>query len=80
MNHTEKQKEAIANYILLGLPLNPLEAFKLFGTFKISSRIGELEREGKIPTVRRGWMEVKTRYCDKVKIRTYQLPSRKFSI
>jgi hypothetical protein len=80
MNQTEKQKEAIANYILLGLPLNSFEAIKKFGCTKLSTRIGELERDGKIPTVRRGWLEVKTRYCDRVKIRTYQLPSRKFSL
>jgi len=78
MNQTEKQKEAIANYLLLGLPLNSFEAIKKFGCTKLSTRIGELERDNKIPTVRRGWLSVKTRYCDKVKIRTYQLPSRKF--
>jgi len=69
----DRQKEAIREWLLLGLPIDPMEALKLFGTFKISTRIGELEREGKIPPVKRGWKEVKTRYCDKVKVRTYQL-------
>ena len=77
MKHIEKQKQAIANYLLLGLPLNSFEAIKKFGCTKLSTRIGELEREEKIPIVHRGWLSVKTRYCDHVKVRTYQLPKSK---
>ena len=73
MTQVDRQKQAIAEYILLGLPLNSFEAIKKFGCTKLSTRIGELERENKIPTLKRGWMNVKTRYCNKVKIRTYQL-------
>jgi len=73
MKNIDKQKEAIAEYIMLGLPLDGMEALKLFGTMKLSTRIGELEREGKIGTVKRGWKEVKTKYCNNVKVRTYQL-------
>lgn len=77
MKQIERQKTAIRDYLLLGLPLNPLEAINKFGCTKLSTRIGELERENKLPEVARGWLSVKTRYCDKVKIRTYQIPKRK---
>ena len=73
MKHLLKQKQAIAEYVLLGIRVNSFEAIKLFGCTKLSTRIGELESEGKIPTLKRGWLNVKTRYCDKVKVRTYQL-------
>lgn len=73
MKHIDRQKQAIADYILLGLPLDSFQAINLFGCTKLSTRIGELEREERIPPVTRGWKEVKTRYCDKVKVRTYQM-------
>jgi hypothetical protein len=76
MKQIERQKQAIQNDLLLGLKLNSFEAIKRYGCTKLSSRVGELEREGKLPEVTRGWLSVKTRYCDKVKIRTYQIPSK----
>lgn len=73
MTHIETQKQAIADYINLGLPLDSFEAIKKFGCTKLSTRIGELERENKIPVVKRGWKPVKTRYCGRVNVRTYQI-------
>ena len=73
MKTEDRQKQAIAEYILLGLPLTSLEAIMMFGCTKLSTRIGELERSDRIPKVSRGWLSVKTRYCDKVRVRTYQL-------
>ena len=77
MRQIERQKTAIRDYLLLGLSLNPLEAINKFGCTKLSTRVGELEREGKLPKVIRGWLLVKTRYCDKVKVRTYQIIKKK---
>lgn len=73
MKNIDRQKEAIAEYINIGLPLDAMDGLKLFGTMKLSTRIGELEREGKIGPIKRGWKQVETKYCNKVKVRTYQL-------
>lgn len=69
----DRQKNAIRDYMLTGKRLNSFEAIKLFGCTKLSTRMGELENEGKLPVVIRGWLDVQTRYCDKVKVRTYQI-------
>ncbi len=74
--NTETQKQAIADWLLLGNELDSLSAIKLFGCTKLSTRIGELERENKLPTIKRDWKEVKTRFCDKVKVRTYKVWSK----
>lgn len=73
MNHIETQKLAIRDYLLLGLPLTPLEAIKMFGCTKLSSRVGELEREGRLPIVSRTWIVIKNKFKKQVKVRKYQL-------
>jgi len=73
MTNIETQKQSIADYILLGLPLTPKDAMDKFGCTKISTRIGELERENRIPTVKREMIEVETRF-GKTRVMKYQLP------
>ena len=67
------QKQAIAAYINSGKELDSFKAINYFGCTKLSTRIGELEKDNKIPIVKRGWKAVKTRYCNKVMVRTYQI-------
>ena len=69
----ERQKESIRDYMLLGLSLNALEAVYKFGCLKVSTRIGELEREGKLPLLNRKRITVKTRW-GKTSVMEYQLP------
>ena len=74
------QKEAIAEYLRGGGELTALDGLKYFGTMKLSTRIGELEREGSIPIVHRDWKTVETRYWEPVKVRTYQIKQPKLSV
>jgi hypothetical protein len=41
----QTQKHGILEWLLLGLPLTPLEALEHFGTMKCASRISELRDE-----------------------------------
>lgn len=71
MKQIESQKQAILEWLKKGRALNSFQAIKLFGCTKLSTRIGELEREGKISVVRT-WFPVQTRFCAKVMVRRYQ--------
>jgi hypothetical protein len=73
MTKETTQKEEIAKWLNSGKKLNSFQAIKLFGCTKLSTRCGELEREGKIPKLTRGWLPVQTRFCEKVTVRTYQV-------
>ena len=42
------QKEAILDYLKKGNSLTPLEALNMFGCFRLSARIQDLEAEGNI--------------------------------
>lgn len=42
----ESQKARILEWLLLGLPLTPLDALKYFNCLKLSNRISELKEEG----------------------------------
>lgn len=77
MNQIETQKQSIADYLMLGLELDPKEAWLKFGCSKLSTRCGELERENRVPTVTRGWKSV-TVCGKKTKVRTYRIASYKF--
>lgn len=68
----ERQKTAIRDYILLGLKIDPFDAIRKFGCTKISTRLGEMERDGQLPRIYRGWKKVKTRYGS-VKVREYSI-------
>ena len=48
------QKAAILKHLQRGRILTPVEALELFGTFRLSERCRELEREG--ATIQRGWV------------------------
>jgi len=67
------QKDAIAEFLLGGSQLTGLDGLNYFGTMKLSTRVGELEREGRIPKVHRDWKKVKTKYWEEIKVRTYQI-------
>jgi hypothetical protein len=69
---THRQKRDIALYLKAGGKLDPQRAWRLFGCSKISTRCGELERDGLIPTLKRGWKTVQTKYGE-VMVRTYQI-------
>jgi hypothetical protein len=73
MTKETTQKEEIRKYMDTGKRLNSFQAIKLFGCTKLSTRIGELEKEGKLKNVKRGWLPVQTRFCEKVTVRTYQV-------
>lgn len=70
--NVRRQKADIAKYFLAGGKLDASKAWRLFGCSKVSSRLGELEREGLIPTIKRGWRSVETKYGI-VKVRTYKI-------
>lgn len=60
----ESQVKQIFDYLLTGCKLTGLEAIKLFGSIKLSNRIGEIEKRYNI-TVQRQWKEIKTRFGKK---------------
>jgi hypothetical protein len=60
----ESQVKQIFDYLLTGCKLTGLEAIKLFGSIKLSNRIGEIEKRYHI-TVQREWKEIKTRFGKK---------------
>jgi hypothetical protein len=72
------QKQAIRDLLLLGLTLDPKDAIKLVGCTKLSTRIGELEREGKLPMVYRQRKMVRTRF-GKTSVMTYSIVKPKVS-
>ncbi len=74
--HTDTQKAAIRDYLLLGLPLNPLEAWKKFGTSKLATRCSEMVRDGQLPGLQKKWIEVRTRYGT-TRVMQYQIPQPK---
>ena len=67
------QKDAIVHYMQSGKELDSFKAINYFGSTKLSTRIGELIEEGRLKNVVRGWKAVKTRYCEKVMVRTYRV-------
>lgn len=66
------QKAAIIGELMTGVTLTPLDAIRRFGCTKLSSRIGEIERELPKMKIDRGWLTVKTRY-GKTTVRTYRM-------
>lgn len=74
--NVRRQKSDLAKYLKAGGKLDPQKAWRLFGCTKVSTRCGELEREGLIPTLKRNWRKVTTKYGI-VKVRTYEV-ERKF--
>jgi hypothetical protein len=46
IRHCETQKQQILEWLLLGLPITPMEALQMFGTFKLSTRCSELIADG----------------------------------
>lgn len=63
-NIIESQKTMILDHLLTGCKINPLEASKQYGCSKLSTRVGELQKEICRPINRR-WIDVKTRFGDK---------------
>lgn len=78
-NKPDRQKEAIRDLMLLGLTLDPSDGIKLAGCYKLSSRLGELERDGKLPKVYRDWKTVRTRF-GKTRVRTYSIVKPKTKV
>lgn len=74
MTTIETQKQMIADWLNLGLKLTPLDAWKKFGCSKASSRIGELENEGRIPKVKRERVKVFSKVLKRdVYVMSYQI-------
>lgn len=46
MKHTESQTKQIAEYLIQGNRLTPLEALNLFGCLRLSGRIFDLREQG----------------------------------
>lgn len=69
MTQTDTQKEMILEWLLLGLPLTPMESIKRFGCTKLSTRVCELVQDG-FPISKR-WVEVRNRFGKKVKVMQY---------
>lgn len=45
MNTKESQSIKILQYLMLGVRLNAKEALRMFGTMKLSTRVGEIEKD-----------------------------------
>lgn len=70
----DTQQNKILSHLLSGRKINPIQAINLFGCTKLSTRIGELERDPDIAIkVRRDNVTVKTRY-GKTVVKQYYLP------
>lgn len=67
----ESQKEEILNELTLGYRLTPLDAFKLCGTFKLSTRCSELAKSGW--PIRKEAVTVSTKRGS-VRVMSYYLP------
>jgi hypothetical protein len=61
------QKKTILDLLKKGETLTGLKALRLAGTMKLSTRIGELERQGHV--IHKGW----TKTPKGMKIRTYYM-------
>jgi hypothetical protein len=57
----DTQKEMIFNYLMTGARLDPINALRWFGCYKLSTRCGEIERETGI-RIDREWKQVKSRF------------------
>jgi hypothetical protein len=57
----DTQHDMILSYLMTGARLNPIDALKWFGCFKLSTRIGEIERKLNIE-VKRDWKKVKSKF------------------
>lgn len=67
--NTCTQKQQIMKALRNGETLSPLDALNRFGCFKLSTRIGEIERENHDIYIVRGWLETETGK----RVRTYRL-------
>jgi hypothetical protein len=70
--HTETQKQALRDHLLLGLKINPLEAWKLYGCSKLATRLSEIRNEPKFPHIYDQWKEVETMF-GKTKVKEYSI-------
>jgi len=57
----DTQKEMIFNYLLTGARLDPIDALRWFGCYKLSTRVGEIERANNI-RIDREWKQVESRF------------------
>jgi hypothetical protein len=48
MTHTKSQTQRIKTYLLSGKKLTALSALKLFGCFRLASRVNEIKSEYKV--------------------------------
>lgn len=61
------QKQIILDQLMKGRTVTPLEALELAGSFRLSERIRELEREGY--AIEKGWVKTHSG----ARVRTYRL-------
>lgn len=69
MKHTESQRSRLKAYLDEGHTINPLEAFKLIGTMKVSTRISELIQEGY--PIKKTWKTVINRFGEEIRVMEY---------
>lgn len=71
MTQTDSQKTMIINWLTTKAPLTPMDAIRHIGCTKLSTRCGELEREG-FPIKRKPVM-VKNRFGKMVRVMQYSI-------
>lgn len=71
MTQTETQNTRILEWLLCGLKITPAEAWNHLGCSKLSTRCGEIQREG-FPIQKR-FVKVKNRYGKDVHVMQYSL-------
>ena len=70
---TESQVKMIFDYLMGGCKITGLEAIKLFGSIKLSNRIGDIENHYGV-TVAREWIEIQTIFGKKRVMQYYVNP------
>lgn len=65
------QNKMIGQYLLEGHSITQLEAFNLFGIWRLASRISDLKKAGLI--IKREMVKVPTRFCGEARIARYSL-------
>lgn len=65
------QHKAILAHLGQGKPLTPVQAYEVAGTTKLSTRIGELRRQGY--PIKDRWVHIKNRYGHNAKFKEYYM-------
>ncbi len=74
---TESQRRRILAYLRKGETLTPLQAFLMFGTSKLATRVSELILEEGHTEIEKRWVTVGNFDGEDTRVRQYYIPKEK---